>query len=307
MQLDPVSRLTRDLRAKAATLSADEARFLVDYYYVMQKDRIRAGHQTRTLQESGDPHDVLAWLGSNTAVLEQQIQRALAAYTDSAVIGRWSKSIVGVGPIIAAGLMAHIDITKAPTVGHIWRFAGLDPTTKWEKKTKRPWNAALKTLTWKIGESFVKVSSNEHDVYGKVFVARKAIEIARNLEGAFADQAAAKVASVRIGADTDAILWYTGKLAAADARTYYETPAEQRQGLAARLAKKRGGVGGVPMLPPAHIHARARRYAVKLFLSHWQHVAWESTTGAPPPRPYILSHGEHAHFIAPPNWPMAES
>src|SRR5581483_161544 len=25
----------------------------------------------------------------------------------------------------------HIDIEKAPTAGHIWRFAGLDPTLRW--------------------------------------------------------------------------------------------------------------------------------------------------------------------------------
>ena len=37
----------------------------------------------------------------------------------------------GIGPVIAAGLLANIDIKQAPTVGHIWRFAGLDPTNKW--------------------------------------------------------------------------------------------------------------------------------------------------------------------------------
>ena len=41
--LDPITRLTRDLRAAARTLSEDEARFLVDAYYAMQRDRIRAG------------------------------------------------------------------------------------------------------------------------------------------------------------------------------------------------------------------------------------------------------------------------
>lgn len=55
-------------------------------------------------------------------------------------------SIHGIGPVISAGLLAHIDIHRAVTVGHIWRFAGLDPSVKWLKKTKRPWNAGLKVL-----------------------------------------------------------------------------------------------------------------------------------------------------------------
>ena len=87
--------------------------------------------------------------------MEGQIKRALEKYVDNHPVGSWLTSIHGIGPVIAAGLLAHIDIARAPTVGHIWRFAGLDPTTKWEKKTRRPWNAALKVLTWKAGESFV--------------------------------------------------------------------------------------------------------------------------------------------------------
>ena len=197
------------------------------------------------------------------------MKRALDAYTDTQPVGAWSKSIVGIGPIIAAGLIAHIDIEKAPTVGHIWRFAGLDPTVRWEKSQKRPWNASLKTLCWKVGESFVKVSGREDDVYGKLYLERKAQEVARNTAGAFATQAAAKLERFKIGKDTDAYKAYS-------------------QGL----------------LPPAHVHARAKRWAVKLFLSHWHHVAYEARFGTPPPKPYILTtEGGHAHFLPPPSWP----
>jgi hypothetical protein len=182
----------------------------------------------------------------------------------------WARSIVGIGPVISAGLLAHIDITKAPTVGHIWRYAGLDPTQSWEKGQKRPWNARLKTLCWKIGESFVKVSGNEKDIYGKVYKERKEIETARNEKLEFSEQAIAILGKKRFGADTQAKKFY-----------------EQQ------------------MLPPAHIHARAKRYAVKLFLSHLHHVWWEVQTGEKPPKPYVLTHMGHAHYIAPPNWPMS--
>lgn len=266
---DSVQRLTRDLRNAAITLSDAEARFLVDAYYQMQKDRIRAAHQDRTLAQGAEPHDVVGWLHDQRFTLERQIARALDAYSDGHAAGRWARSIVGIGPIIAAGLLANIDIAKAPTVGHIWRFAGLDPTTKWDKGTKRPWNASLKRLCFLIGESFVKVSGNANDVYGQVYKARKALEMERNERSDFAEQAKASLAAKRFGADTEA-------------RKHYE---------AGRL-------------PPARIHLRACRVATKLFLAHYHHVLFEVTYGRAPPKPYIIEHGGHAHFIAPPNWPM---
>jgi hypothetical protein len=54
------------------------------------------------------------------------------------------------------------------TAGSWWKFAGLDPTTKWKKKTKRPWNARLKVLVWKTTGSFVRTQYNENDFYGKL-------------------------------------------------------------------------------------------------------------------------------------------
>lgn len=267
--LQGVSKLTRDLQKAARELSTAEARFLVDAYYAMQRDRIRAAHQDRTLSQSAEPHDVMAWLYGEREILENQVRKALDMYSGAQPAGEWMRSIPGIGPVIAAGLLANIDIKQAPTVGHIWRFAGMDPTSKWEKNTKRPWNASLKRLCFLIGESFVKVSGNKNDIYGQVYKARKEQEIKKNEAGEFADQAAASLKEKKFGADTEARKWY-----------------------------EKG------MLPPARIHMRAKRYAVKLFISHLHHVMFELEFNSPPPKPYIISHGGHVHFLAPPNWPL---
>ncbi|WP_163557536.1 transposase [Halomonas sp. NO4] len=265
MALEQLERLKRDLRKASVTLSDEEARFLVDAYYTMQEDRKRADNQVRALGENGEPHLVLQWLADQNRMMENQIKAALDVYSASRPIGEWARGICGIGPVIAAGLMAHIDITRAPTVGHIWRYAGLDPTVRWEKGKVRPWNARLKTLCWKIGESFVKVSGRDDDIYGKVYLERKALEIQRNDDGEFADQAAKKLEDYSIGKTTEAYQWYSnGKL------------------------------------PPAHIHARAKRYAVKLFLSHWHEVAYREHYGEAPPAPYPIAHLGHAHKIAVP-------
>lgn len=265
--LNPIEKLTKDLRNAAVTLGDDEARFLVDAYYQMQANRIVADNQIRSVEksETPEPHAVLNWLSDQNTTLENQIKGALERYAKSHIAGPWLFSVCGIGPVLAAGLVAHIEIEKAPTVGHIWRFAGLDPTSKWEKGEKRPWNASLKTLCWKIGESFVKVSGNDKDYYGKIYKARKESEIAKNEAGDFAEQAAAVLAAKKIGKSTDAYAAYS-----------------------------------IGKLPPAHIHARAKRYAVKLFLAHLHEVWYKAHFGTMPPKPYAIAILGHAHQIPPP-------
>ena len=116
----------------------------------------------------------------------------------------------------------------------------------------------------------MKVSGRDGAVYGQVYAARKEREIARNEMLEFKEQAEEKLRTTNIGKTTEAYQHYSqGKL------------------------------------PPAHLHMRAKRYAVKLFLSHWHHVAFEEQYGVPPERPYILTQPEHSqHFIEPPGWPL---
>lgn len=263
--MSPVAKLTSDIRSASASLGDDEARFLVDAYYQMQRNRIRSGNQIRAVGDA-EPHAVLTWLMEQDATLENQIKGALERYAKAHKAGPWMFSVKGIGPVLSAGLLAHIDITKAPTVGHIWRFAGLDPTVKWGKGEKRPWNASLKTLCWKIGESFVKVSGDDAAFYGCVYRERKELEIRQNEAGLYSQQAAKVLEERRIGKETDAYKNYS----------------------AGRL-------------PPAHIHARAKRYAVKLFLSSLHMIWYFRHYGVLPAKPYVIEVLGHAHFVSPPN------
>lgn len=217
-------------------------------------------------------------------------------------------SICGVGPVIAAGLITHIDITKAPTVGCIWSFAGLlDPKdVKWGKGQKRPFNATLRTLlAFKLGESLVKVQNRDSDVYGKLFADRKRFEWARNKVGYNRERCAQILADKNIGKDTDAYAWYSGQITPEALAQWEVLDAARRVTFVKTHAVAPGH--GLPMLPPAHIHAMARRWAVKLFLAHYHHVAFVDYYEKDPPKPYIFEHqppgSNHRHFIAPPNFP----
>ena len=257
--------LRSDLKEAARTLGPAEARYLVDTYYQVQTVRLESQGRYRAGREAAEPSVLMRFSTGEFLRMEGSIQAALDAYTDEQPMGRWARSIVGIGPVLAAGLLAHVDITQAPTVGHIWRFAGLDPTLSWDKGQKRPWNAKLKVICWKIGESFIKVQNRPGDVYGHIYAERKRLEIERNEAGAFAEQAAAALTRRRFGDDT-----------------------------AAKAAYLQG------RLPPAHIHARARRYAVKLFLAHYHETAYEQEYGRKPPLPYPIAILGHAHYLAPP-------
>lgn len=256
------------LREAARNIGRDEARFLVDTYYQMQEYRKASANQLGAGERGTDtaPMVLLDWLCENMGGLEETIKRLMGDFAEQYTVGRWCLGVYGIGPVISAGLLAHIDIERAPTVGHIWRFAGLDPTVTWGKGERRPWNAQLKTLCWKIGDSFVKFSGRDECFYGQLYQSLKAQEVQRNEAGEFAEQALA------IAAD---------KPKHAQVATYLEGK-----------------------LPASHVDARARRQVVKLFLSHWHEVAYWEQFGEAPPNPYVLEHwaGAHVHRIDPPGW-----
>ena len=268
--LDPLVRLSRDLKNAADSLGPEEARFLVDYYYTLQDARTTADNVVRASRSNeNEPHEIISWLAGNARGLENTVKSVLGVYSDSQIPGEWAMSITGIGPVISAGLLAHIDIEKAPTVGHIWSFAGLNPEQVWGKGEKRPWNAKLKTLCWKIGESFVKFKNHPNSTYGRYYDERKLYEQQKNEAGEYSERAAAKLKTTNITKPEFRKIYEAGKL------------------------------------PDGHIHASAKRWVVKLFLAHFHHVYYESHFGTPPPKPYIIDRGNHAHIIAPPNWPMS--
>lgn len=262
-----IRRLSRDLVNAAMTMSAEEARYLVDNYYVLQEGRKRADNQARSMGKE-EPHVLISWLAEQSDTLEGQIKRALDRYTDTLAPGRWMKSLYGVGPVISAGLCAHIDIERAPSVGHIYSFAGIAGSGQkpWKKGEIRPFNAELRTLCWKIGQSFMKFSGQEECLYGGLYRERKIFEIANNESGALADQAKAILEAKNFRKTTDAYKAYSaGKL------------------------------------PPAHVDARARRFAVKLFLAHLHTVMYFDHYGVLPAHPYPISHLGHVHHLPVPN------
>ena len=153
---------SRDLRAAAKLMGVREARYFVDTYYDLQDYRIAAANQQRKLLEGQEPSEFIAWLkNGQLVVLEGQSKPCSTSGARGATDGR-------VEPCGCRDRPSHfirIDCQyrhykSADRRAHLAVRPGLDPTCKWRRAKKRPWNASLKRLCWLMGESFVKVSGN---------------------------------------------------------------------------------------------------------------------------------------------------
>lgn len=244
---------------KAANLADAEARFLVSNYYEAQEGRKRSDMQLRHVGEKAleDNMEILQWSGQVFSIVEQRVVKFLESYAEGKAPGRWMLAQYGIGPIIAAGILAHVDIEKAPTVGHIWRFAGLDPTCEWKKGEKRPYNAHLKQICWHAGECFKRTSNRSECYYGHLYREKKVQLVAKNEAGGFAERA----------------------------KIFYTKSAEVRKTLAEGK------------LPAGNLDSQATRFAVKIFLSHLHALWFWDHYKKPPPKPFAIAILGHGHEI----------
>ena len=127
-------------------------------------------------------------------------------------------------------------------------------------------------MCWKIGESFVKVSGKSDAFYGQNYRKMKAAEQSRNAAGKYAEAARRYLERVNIKEPKTRALYESGKLS------------------------------------DGHIHARAQRRTVKLFLSHLHAVWYWQVHGRHAPLPYAITHLSHDGYIEVPNppWPTGK-
>jgi hypothetical protein len=257
--LPELERLARVLRKTVGDLPRDEARFLVKLYYQLQEHRIATGNQ------ASHGNEILLHYHGQIKTLEKSLPPLLGEWAKTDAGGAWAFAQHGIGPVLAAGLVAHIDITKFAHVSNLWSFAGYNPNAVWGKGERRPWNAELKVLGWKIGESFVKFHKDDKCYYGHIYRARKEKEVYKDGQSAFAEQAAEILTKRNIRDPKTLAIYQSGHL------------------------------------PAGQLEQRARRFAVKRFLSHFFTVSYEAHFGQPAPKPYVQEHLGHKDMITPPS------
>lgn len=327
---------------KTAVVTPGELRSIVDRYYQVQDNRMRTASRIRAIKggtdtaSNADPLnpltcDILAWDLMSERKKETGYKAMIDKMTDNHPITRWLKENAGIGPIFAAALFAYLDITKAKYASSFLQYAGLNDNnrpwissakaaqivqevlgnrteitdddlfqlaaiTKWPydylargaagakrgedysgmKRSKTdlikcisipPYNVKLKKLCYLIGDSFIK-NQNRGSKYGKIFAERKVYELQKNEAGEYAEEAKKALSSKNWDRKKDAYKAYSqGKL------------------------------------PLGHINARARRYAVKIFLCHVFEEMYRETFHAYPPAYYVFENTidsrKHNKYIEP--------
>ena len=133
---EPMRRLSADMRKAAETMSDAEVRYLIDLFYSQQEQRKRGDNQLRASSADQEPNSLTRFLAAQVEALEGACNGALQVVARRTRTGRWCMGHKGISGVLTAGLLASLDITRAPTAASFWRFAGLDPTWEWLGKER---------------------------------------------------------------------------------------------------------------------------------------------------------------------------
>jgi hypothetical protein len=133
---EPIRRLNTDMRRAAETMSDAEVRYLIDLYYLTQEGRKRAHNQLRAARQDHEPNLFLSYLVAQLEGFEGICNGALQVIARRTRAGRWCMALKGISGVLTAGLLASLDVRKAPTAASFWRFFGLDPSWEWLGKER---------------------------------------------------------------------------------------------------------------------------------------------------------------------------
>lgn len=140
----------------------------------LQKSRIAFGNRVDAIERGVDVSDGVAvtiierWQ-QRFDELEKEADRDIATLAKEEPIIERLVALKGVGYLLAAKLVAMIDIQRSETVSALWRYAGYavkdGQRERPVKGEKLPYNTRLKTTLYLIGTSFLRTGSPYRNVY----------------------------------------------------------------------------------------------------------------------------------------------
>jgi hypothetical protein len=159
------------MREFFSRLKHPRLRILVESYYDMQTLRMATESRLRIYEKFNmvTPIQAATIQGviSDLKQEEKKYENMVADEVKSIPIFTWLEGVRGIGPMMAAGLIAWIDdISRFDTVSKLWAYAVGKPGERRERGKKGGWNPRLKTHCWKVGMQILKAHSKKRGVHG---------------------------------------------------------------------------------------------------------------------------------------------
>lgn len=140
----------------------------------IQKGRIQFGNRVSALERGADnghgPQLLIAekW-AERFAQIEVELDTDIAKEVANYPIYEYVSEVKGIGPMLAAKMIAMIDIGNSPTISALWRYSGYavidGERERPVKGEKLHYNKRLKSTLYLIGSSFLKCSSPYRSIY----------------------------------------------------------------------------------------------------------------------------------------------
>lgn len=140
----------------------------------LQKSRIAFGNRVSALERGVDEADpatqkIMAKWHERFEELEKEADKDIAALVGDIAIVKQLTEIKGIGKLLAAKLVAMIDIERADTVSALWRYAGYGVVDgareRPQKGEKLHYNIRLKTTLYLVATSFLRAGSPYRAIY----------------------------------------------------------------------------------------------------------------------------------------------
>jgi len=140
----------------------------------IQKARIQFGNRLSAIDRQADgasprQRAILVKWCEHFEQLEKSLDKDIAELAGEYVIFEHVTSVRGVGKLLAAKLIAMIDIHVPDTPSALWKYAGYSVTDgerdRPRKGEKLPYNSRLKSTCYLIGVSMIRTGSPYRQVY----------------------------------------------------------------------------------------------------------------------------------------------
>lgn len=145
--------------------------FLVKTQLAIEKIRIAAQVRNSHLHLRGENDPICGELQKRVQAVEDFVDKTVADTIKDHPAYDWFSQVKGVGKENIAKVIGLVDITRAPHISSLWKFAGMHTQNgkapKPEKGKKLDYNSTLRTMCWRLGSSLIRAKGKFYQYYLK--------------------------------------------------------------------------------------------------------------------------------------------